>query len=349
MSNPSINSEEPNSSPSTGGRAATRLILLRSIALVGIALSMASLLDELRPAPLFCGFEAGCARVTTSPLGRVLGVPLPVLGVFAFAVYFTLTLFPQKNAIWLGVLAVIAGVVGMGLVLAQVLYLKSICRLCLAIDVCGMLLAIVYLQGGAIKAGDIQAPPRRWAWCFLAVVVVATPWLWSWLRPSPPIPEQVTAHWKPGKLNVVVVTDFECEACRQTHQALKPILDERDDVHLVLLVHPLPQHANARTAARAYWFASSQDKGPEMAEALFEAEDLSASRCEQLVEELGLDVSAYRKFIEDASLDERIDESSAWVRETGASGLPVIWIQDQRLVGVQNSDAIKVALRRALR
>jgi predicted DsbA family dithiol-disulfide isomerase len=306
-------------------------------------------MDELRPEPLFCGFEAGCARVTTSSLGRVLGIPLPVYGVVAFGAYFALTLFPRQGGMLLGILAVVAGAIGMALVLAQVLYLKSICRLCLAIDVCGMLLAIVYLQGGTINAGDRPAPPRRWAWCLLAVVAVSAPWLWSWLRPSPPTPEQVKAHWEPGKLNVVVVTDFECEACRQTHRALKPILDQRDDVHLVLLVHPLPQHPNARTAARAYWFALSQNKGPQMAEALFEAEDLSASTCEQLVKEIGLDLSAYHKFIDDPSLDERIDESSAWVKGTGASGLPVIWIQEQRLVGVQNGDAIRVAIQRALR
>jgi predicted DsbA family dithiol-disulfide isomerase len=306
-------------------------------------------MDELRPTPLFCGFEAGCARVTTSPLGRVLGVPLPVFGVVAFAAYFTFTLFPQQNALLLGCLAVVAGVIGMGLVLAQVLYLKSICRLCLAIDVCGMLLAIVYLQGGTIRAGDDSPPPRRWAWCLLAVAAAATPWLWSWLRPSPPVPEQVKAHWNPGKLNVVVVTDFECEACRQTHRALKPLLDQRDDVHLVLLVHPMPQHPNARTAARAYWFASSRNKGPEMAEALFEADDLSASGCEQIIEEMDLGVTAYRNFVEDPSLDGKIDESSGWVRETGASGLPVIWIQVQRLVGVQSGEAIEGALRRAIR
>lgn len=155
---------------------------------------------------------------------------------------------------------------------------------------------------------------------------------WPLIQPVPPVPEQVKAYWQPGTITVVEVTDFECPYCRETHTVLADFLEEYGDrLTFVRLVQPMEQHANARHAARAH--LCSQGQSHKMAEALFSAEDLSAEECERLAESLRLDMERYRACITDATTDQRIDELTDWLDEREIGGLPVIWVQNQRLLG----------------
>jgi uncharacterized membrane protein len=327
-----------------------KLFALRLVAVLGAGVSMAGLVDHFRVDPVFCGFESGCEEVTASGFGQVAGVPLAALGVAAFVLFLAVSLFPTSAAgRLLGPMALLAGTVGLALVLVQALVLKRFCPLCLVADACGMLLATIQLggpQGDVARAGR----PWRWAWAGLAVAALAAPPLASWLRPSPPVPEAVKASWVAGKVTVFAVTDFDCRSCRETHPALAEFLEEEAGrVHFVQLVLPLARNANARPAARAYWCARKQSKGSAMAGALFEADDLSPAGCARIAARLGLDQKMYEACIADPATDPEIDAASAWVRGTGARGLPVIWVQDQMLVGVQTQTSLRAAFQRALR
>lgn len=325
-----------------------KLIALRVVALLGLGVSAASLVDHLRPEPFFCGFESGCEQVVRSPFGRVAGVPLPWLGIAAFGLFLAVSLFPAHPVgKLLGPMAVLSGVAGLALLLIQALALEQFCQLCLVADASAMTLALIQL---AIPEPAERAPgrPWRWLWAGLAAVALAAPWAADWLSPSPPVPEPVKALWVSGKVNVVVVTDFECEACGLTHPELNKVLEGRADIHLVRLVHPLAKHKNARHAARAFWYAQSQGKGPAMYEALFASPDVTPASCEKLVAQLGLDVAKYRAAIADpSSMDRQIDEATAWAPKVGAKGLPLIWVQDRGLFGLQTEPALRAALTRA--
>jgi predicted DsbA family dithiol-disulfide isomerase/uncharacterized membrane protein len=327
-----------------------KLTALRLLALVALAASAAGLVDLLRPTPFFCGLQSSCDHVTGSSFGHLAGVPLPIVGLVAFGLFFALTLFPSSwTASLLGPMALLAGVSGLVLLILQALVLRRYCRPCLVVDACAMLLAVVYLAG---PQGDssFSRRPRHSLWVGLALAAVGVPVAWSWLQPAPPAPQEVKALWMPGKITLVLVTDFECPACRQIHPALTALLQEHGEkVHLVRLVLPLPQNPNARHAARAYWCAAEEGKGDAMAEALFNASDLSAAGCEQLAAHLGLDLAKYRQRVAEPATDEKIDTATTWVLQTSAQALPILWVQDQVLVGAQTSESLQAALDRALR
>ena len=326
-----------------------RLVALRFLSLLALAVCVAMVVDYLRPTPTFCGFRAGCEEVIHSRYGRPLDVPLPLLGVLAFGLFFALTLFPASRAArLLGPLAITAGLIGLALVGVQFFILNQTCPFCLIVDTAAILLAAVVL--GLPPSEDAAPPPRprRWLWGGLAIIFVAAPVLWSILEPSPEVPPQVRAHWAEGYINVVEITDFGCPYCRQTHLALNQFLDQHgEQVHFVRLVVPLEHHENSHPAAKSYLCAVRQGKGESIADALFVSDDLSPDALQTLAEQAKLDVEEYHTCIADPAIDEQIEQTARWVEAADLGGLPQIWVQDVLLVGVQTSESLRAALRRA--
>lgn len=353
-----------------------KLVAFRVFALVALAVCMAMLMDYLLPSPAFCGFKAGCEEVTRTVFGRPLGVPLPLWGLGAFGAFYGLTLFPAgRLGKLVGPAAILAGLSGLGFILLQVLVIRRLCPLCLIIDTAALMIAAIELgvsparggEGGSSSpAGENlgqsssdstgralgQSPrrPRRWFWAGAAVVALAIAPVWTLVKPAPPVPEVVKSLWRAGKITVVEVTDFDCPHCRQTHPVLQGFLAELGDRgQFVRFVMPLATHANARPAARAHFAAGAQGKGAEMAVALFGAKDLTSAGCDQVAQSLPLDMEKYRADVADPATDAAIDTKVAWMDQHTIPGLPVIWVQDQRLVGAQTVDSLRAALGRAER
>lgn len=331
-------------------RMKLKLVAFRLITLIALAATCASLLDYILPSPAFCGFKAGCDEVIHSAYGRLLGVPLPVLGLLAFGGFYTLTMFPgTRMGKLVGPAALVAGLCGLGLIGIQVFLIRQLCPLCLITDAAALLLAAGELGISPPKQPPAQ-PPRRWLWTGAAAVAIVGPLLWPLLQPIPPVPQQVKAYWEPGKITVVEVTDFECPYCRQTHPAMVKFLEEHGhELEFVRLVRPMEEHVHAQAAARAYHCACRQDKGEPMASALFHADDLTPDRCGQLAESLGLDMDPYRACVADPATDQRIEQLTGWVQQTDIRGLPVIWVQDQRLFGAQTAASLRAAWNRVQR
>lgn len=73
-------------------------------------------------------------------------------------------------------------------------------------------------------------------------------------------------------IHLVVLTDFECPACRAFHSTVKRLLAERSGVSLWYLHHPLPYHQHAMTAARVAECALGNDRFAALVDGLFEAQ-----------------------------------------------------------------------------
>lgn len=323
-----------------------RLPLLRCIALVALAGSLISLIDAGRDATLLCGFESGCAEVTGSSYGRIGPIPLPVLGVLFFLTFYLATLFPfSERAI--GPMALLAGVAGITLLGIQVFLLRRFCRICLIVDAAAMLLAVVEL---AIPSRPIWSRPRLRPWLLALAAALAVPVALAFLRPSPEVPEAVKARRVAGKVNVFLITNFQCRHCRSLHEILDRVLAEQGErVSFWMEPLPLPNQEFARAAGRLFWCARKSGKGEAMARSLFQSSELSQARLAELAKQGGANEKAFRACLDDETLDRDIDDATAWLDRRSFRGLPILWIEDQVFAGQVDEATLRAALDEAFR
>ena len=317
-----------------------RCLLLTAILLSGVTLAM-----EIDPRGQYCGFDGGCDEVRSSAFGRVAGIPLPVVGLAGFGSLLILSLvrFRHDGVVRVALASLVAVVSGL-LLLVQAVVLAKWCPYCVGIDVIGLSAGALTLASRSVRSPGEESA-WRFSWLPAGLLIFILP-SFSVLAfsPSPP-PEQVSARWIAGKVNVVEVTDFDCEYCQQAEAVLAAVR-ARDDVHFVRIIAPMPKHPNARIAGRAYLAALRQGRGEEMAAALFKAGERSKATCRKLAGDLGLDLSAYDAVMEDPAIDREFDETIAWAKLAG-HGLPMIWVNLERIEGTPTREKAFEAVDRA--
>jgi uncharacterized membrane protein/protein-disulfide isomerase len=333
-----------------------RLLITRLASLLALAVSAALLTTYLHPASSLCAFDGDCDEVLLSRFGTLLGVPLPVFGVLAFAAIFGLSLSPvlRRGRLLWG-LAMATGVGGLVLIAVQVFVLHRVCPLCLIVDTCAMVIA--YCTFG-LRADASVVPGRRMRTVWTAAAVAALGGgavlgaAGSWLpsgQPQP-VPPEVSAHWVDGEVTIVEIVDFQCPHCRHMHEVLQQFLrNSGEKIHLVRIMAPMPKHTQARDAARAYLCAQAQGGSDELADQFFEADDLSPQGCERLALSHGLAKAAYRTCLADPATDAQLDANLAWVQTACPEGLPCLWVQDRKLAGFHTAAALHEAVTAARR
>jgi uncharacterized membrane protein len=314
------------------------------LALAGSALLLA---DFMVPGGFACPSGGECDHVLQSSLSRFMVVPLPLVGVIVFITLSLLPLLPIARIGWLFTsLAIGSGGVGLSLIAIQGLVLHHWCSLCLIVDLSATVVGLAAAVGDHFPAAQGSGP--RWWSAGATIVAFAVPLAWGLSRPPLPVPPEIKALWIPGKVNVVEISDFQCAYCRRAQSGLhRELLGRGDRVHHVRIVVPLPGHSHARQAARAYYAAKVLGRGDAMAAALFAADDLSAEACERLAASLGLPLEGYRAALASPDVDRLIDDNSRWFVGSGLPGLPVIWVQAERLVGLPSAHSLRSTLRRS--
>ncbi len=328
--------------------------VLRLALLFALVASSALMIDYLSANPAFCSGTSGCGTVRRSGWGYLGPVPLPALGVVAFLGVLSLSLGPaavRRFASW----AAIAGALIAGaLIVVQAAIIHAFCSLCIVVD----LAAIVAGAAGialVTKGGDGEASARgplaSWAWGALAALAVAAPLFWPGVRPAADLPGGVRERHVPGKINVVEFVDFECPFCRMFHPTLKKVVMEYGNrVNFVRLDLPLESHAHARGAAKAHLCADEQRAGDRMAEALFEAEDLTSEGLVGVAKALGLDLSRFEACVSAPQTEKRLAGIESILVDAGMlQGLPTTFVGNTMLVGARDDVALRDAFERAAR
>jgi len=337
----------------------TRL-LLRTANLVGLALSSILLVDYLQPQPVFCTGGGGCDVVRESRWSSFFGVPTPVFGILFYVVALALSLIPARRLLvaWAGAGAAAA----VGFIALQLFVIKALCPFCIAADGAAIVLFLLVLADR-----DDPAPvsgQARGTVLALAVVAAVLPFglekvLAKSAAPAPQAraaiapayPDSVAREQKPGWITIVEFVDFECPYCRRLHQEIKKAVEEfAGPVRVVRKHNPLSGHENAMPAARAACCGAEQEKGEEMAEALFSAppDEIDAAGCEKIAEKLGLDLEKYRACIASRRPDERIAADQAEAAAAGIADVaPVFWVGNQKFEGARPASVIRQALAAA--
>lgn len=113
---------------------------------------------------------------------------------------------------------------------------------------------------------------------------------------------------------------------------------------------PLPFHNNAQIAAEAAMAAHEQGKFWEYADKLFANQRaLSRPDLERYAQDLGLDMSRFRKALDTGKFKDVIKKDSDLGKRIGAGGTPTFFINGRKLVGAQPLPAFKRLIDAALK
>src|SRR5688572_21005228 len=156
-------------SPRPRGAPAWRGTAIRTVAVAGLVVSIALVIDYLATEPSICGSD-GCASVRESAWARPLGIPLPAVGVLYFSLVLALSSVRLALRRWLPWLVGAGAAVAAGLLVVRGAVLGTWCKLCVATDVSALILAALILVP---RHRDWPVPSRRETRLQAALAVIA--------------------------------------------------------------------------------------------------------------------------------------------------------------------------------
>ena len=278
-------------------------ILLRGALLVSIVASAALFVDyQLAAGPSYCGIVSGCAEVRGSAYSHPFGIPMPTWGLGTFLGLFLLSAWAstRRHLRWLALFCTLSALGGLGLIALMAFVIRALCPWCTAVDGGILLGAVTSLLLARHKEAPAPEPTtHRLLWSGVALVMALVPVLWGRDPTYQPPPPDVVAMQVPGKVTLVVFTDFECPFCQALHPVVDDIADKnRDKVRVKLVMMPLPVHFGADQAARVY-LCTDDERKPKVAHALYSLpyEEITNLAAERAAAAMGLGLEPYVELI----------------------------------------------------
>jgi protein-disulfide isomerase len=145
---------------------------------------------------------------------------------------------------------------------------------------------------------------------------------------------------KDAPVTLVAFSDFECPFCSRAVPTLKQLEEEYKGRLRVAFKHqPLPNHANARTAAAASLAAHEQGRFWEFHDVLFANQRaLDRASLERHAQQVGLDLGRFRAALDSGKYEAHIAADMSEAARVGASGTPTFYINGRQLVGAMPID-----------
>ena len=164
---------------------------------------------------------------------------------------------------------------------------------------------------------------------------------------SDPVREEI-AKSGPGLVTVVEFVDYDCRFCKEQHERFQPMLEEQRGAVRVVLKHvPSEKHPNAKHAAIIAICAEAQGKAEPIHDALMGGAGRSDEGLYDLVQHAGLELEAFKACMRSDAPLSRIEADIADYHQLAGQGLPMLYIGEQRFVGLQPEDVLAAALREA--
>ncbi len=152
-------------------------------------------------------------------------------------------------------------------------------------------------------------------------------------------------------LTLVEYLDYECPFCgRMTGVAREMTAHFGDRLRYVVRHMPLEVHPHAQLAALAVEAAARQGKFWEMHDLLFARQDeLELQDLVGYAAELGLDVEAFMRDLDDEESARRVQRDVASAEASGVRGTPTFFIGEERHVGPHDTVSLVAALEASAR
>jgi protein-disulfide isomerase len=154
-----------------------------------------------------------------------------------------------------------------------------------------------------------------------------------------------------AKVTIVEFSDFQCPYCAQAGDTVKRIREVYGDrVRFVFRQFPLSFHEHARAAAQAALAAHAQGKFWPYHDRLFEHQGaLDRKSLEGYAQELGLDLVAFKKSLDDKAFENQIESDIALGRSAKVDGTPTMFINRKRAPNPTAFDEVAPLIDEALK
>lgn len=151
-----------------------------------------------------------------------------------------------------------------------------------------------------------------------------------------------------AKVTLVEYTDFECPFCSRFSKSLDEVLKDEEvasQVRVVVKQFPLGFHKNAHLASQAALAAHAQGKFWEYHDILWDnTRALDRPSLERYAEEVGLNVDAFKKALDDGTYKAQVDAEFKEGQGFGVTGTPSWFVNGVKHSGALPPERIKQIL-----
>ena len=153
-----------------------------------------------------------------------------------------------------------------------------------------------------------------------------------------------------AKVTLVEFSDFQCPYCTRAADALTKVKEKyADKVRIVFRQYPLSFHKEAHLAAEASLAANAQGKFWEFHDLMFKNQkELKRESLEKYANQVGLDVAAFKKALDDKTYAEPVDKELKLGSEVAVQGTPTMFLNGTRVGNPTDFDAIAKEIDKAL-
>lgn len=153
-----------------------------------------------------------------------------------------------------------------------------------------------------------------------------------------------------AKVTVVEFSDFQCPYCSLAANAVNELKDKYGDrVRFVFRQYPLNFHKEAHLAGQASLAAHAQGKFWEYHDKLFANQKaLGRADLEKYAEEVGLDMDAFKKALDEGTYKATVDAELELGGEVFVEGTPTMFVNGVRVANATDVQSISTAIDKAL-